>query len=84
MVRDSVCVPRRKGLAKYVDFYKANPQMNQKARVLVIGGSGGTGCVAVQIAKILGAHVTAICSELNLLNIVTKYANNESMHRVSV
>jgi NADPH:quinone reductase-like Zn-dependent oxidoreductase len=34
-------------------------------RLLVLGGSGGVGSFAVQIAKVLGAHVTATASASN-------------------
>ncbi|MGI9309512.1 MAG: NADP-dependent oxidoreductase [Gammaproteobacteria bacterium] len=34
-------------------------------RVLIVGGSGGVGTYAVQIAKNMGAHVTAVCSGKN-------------------
>ncbi|BBN82501.1 NADPH:quinone reductase [Pseudoalteromonas sp. A25] len=34
-------------------------------KVLVIGGSGGLGSFAIQIAVAFGAHVTAVCSKKN-------------------
>lgn len=34
-------------------------------RVLIHGASGGVGTVAIQIAKVMGAHVTASCSSRN-------------------
>ena len=39
--------------------------MRAGQRVLINGASGGVGVFAVQIAKILGTHVTAVCSERN-------------------
>ena len=43
-----------------------NAQVKSGKRVLIHGGSGGVGSVAVQIAKAWGAHVTSTCSTKNV------------------
>ncbi len=45
---------------------RSDARLRTEERLLVIGASGGVGHYAVQIGKILGAHVTGVCSTRNL------------------
>jgi len=40
-------------------------QIQTNDRILIIGASGGVGTYAIQLAKSMGAHVTAVCSGTN-------------------
>jgi NADPH:quinone reductase-like Zn-dependent oxidoreductase len=53
------------GLSAYQALMRLG-RMTRGAAVLIIGASGGVGHLAVQIAKIEGAHVTAVASTRNL------------------
>lgn len=50
------------GLTAYQSFTQTAP-LNKGMQVLINGAGGGVGTFAIQIAKALGAQVTAVCSE---------------------
>ena len=59
------------GITAYEGLQRAGAQAGQ--RVLVHGGTGGVGHVAVQLAKHLGAHVYATCSGEQQAAIIQGY-----------
>ena len=54
------------GAQAALDFADRVAQVQPGERVLIVGASGGVGSYLVQIAKHLGAHVTAVASTRNL------------------
>ncbi|MGD8608936.1 MAG: NAD(P)-dependent alcohol dehydrogenase [Myxococcales bacterium] len=49
-----------------LQMLRNNTHVKPGQRILINGASGGVGVFAVQIAKILGAHVSAVCSYRNV------------------
>lgn len=47
-------------------FLRDQAKIKPGERVLILGASGTVGSAAVQIAKLMGAHVTGVCSTANL------------------
>lgn len=62
-------------LAAYLGLVKAG-RVGDGTRVLVNGAAGGVGAFAVQIAKLLGAHVTATASGQGLALVQTLGADH--------
>jgi len=54
------------GAGTAIHFLKHLAGVQQGERVLILGGSGGVGRYAIQVAKRLGAHVTAVGSGRSL------------------
>lgn len=54
------------GLLTARHFLQKAAKIQSGERVLIVGASGAVGCAAVQLAKHVGAHVTAVCSSRNV------------------
>ncbi|KAL1964742.1 hypothetical protein VTN77DRAFT_6609 [Rasamsonia byssochlamydoides] len=54
------------GIAGQTAYQVIRPRVSEGDRVFINGGSGGCGIYAIQIAKILGCHVTVTCSTRNI------------------
>lgn len=61
---DAACLPMAGGTA--LQAIRDHAQVSPGQRVMIVGASGGVGSLAVQIAKVLGAHVTGVCSGRNV------------------
>ncbi|EAW06613.1 NAD(P)-dependent alcohol dehydrogenase [Aspergillus clavatus NRRL 1] len=54
------------GVAGQTAYQSLAPYVSAGEKVLINGGSGGVGIFAIQIAKLLGCHVTTTCSTRNV------------------
>lgn len=54
------------GVAGLTAYQSIVPRVKRGDRVFINGGSGGVGCFGIQIAKVVGCHVTTSCSERNM------------------
>jgi NADPH:quinone reductase-like Zn-dependent oxidoreductase len=54
------------GTAGLTAYQLLSPNVKQGDKVFLNGGSGGTGTFEIQIAKVLGCHVTTSCSGRNV------------------
>jgi NADPH:quinone reductase-like Zn-dependent oxidoreductase len=58
---EAVVLPYGAGTA--LTFLRDLARVQPNERVLIVGAAGGVGRMGIQIAKHLGAHVTAVCGE---------------------
>lgn len=53
------------GIAPLTAYQSIAPYVKGGDRVVIFGGSGGVGTFSIQVAKLLGCYVAAICSSRN-------------------
>lgn len=61
-VEDAACI----GTAGLVAYQSIASYVGRGSNVFIHGGSGGTGSFGIQVAKVLGCHVTTTCSTANV------------------
>ncbi|KAF2764725.1 NADPH:quinone reductase-like protein [Teratosphaeria nubilosa] len=54
------------GVAGLTAYQSIVPHVKAGSKLLILGGSGGTGIFGIQIAKIVGCEVTVTCSTANV------------------
>ncbi|KUJ10527.1 putative zinc-type alcohol dehydrogenase-like protein C16A3.02c [Mollisia scopiformis] len=54
------------GVAGLTAYQSIVPRVKKGGRVFINGGSGGVGAFGIQIAKVVGCHVTTTCSTRNV------------------
>ena len=54
------------GVAGLTAYQSIVPNVKKGDKIFINGGSGGTGVFGIQIAKVLGCHVTTTCSTANV------------------
>ncbi len=64
-VTDTDAVSLLDGYLTALPFLRDGASLKPGKRILIIGASGTVGSAAVQLAKRMGAHVTAVCSGAN-------------------
>jgi len=60
--KDAAAIP----VAALTAYQTIVPYVQPGSRVFINGGSGGTGIFSLQIAKVMGCHVTTSCSTANV------------------
>lgn len=60
-IEDGAATP----IAALTAYQSIVPFLSKGARVVIFGGSGGVGTFTIQIAKLMGAYVVAVCSGRN-------------------